>query len=54
MFGSDQFRVNAKVIPYGRQSISESDIEAVVKVLRSDYLTQGPVIPMFEAAVATA
>ena len=54
MLGIDQLRVNAKVIPYGRQSISESDIEAVVKVLRSDYLTQGPVIPKFEAAVATA
>lgn len=40
-------------IPYGRQSISEEDIEAVVKVLRSDYLTQGPVVPEFEKLVAT-
>ena len=39
-------------IPYGRQSISEADIKAVVKVLRSDFLTQGPVVPNFEAAVA--
>ena len=39
-------------IPYGRQSISESDIKAVVDVLRSDFLTQGPVLPKFEAAVA--
>lgn len=39
-------------IPYGRQNISEEDIEAVVAVLRSDYLTQGPVVPQFEAAVA--
>lgn len=31
------------MIPYGRQSISEEDIAAVVAVLRSDYLTQGPV-----------
>ena len=29
-------------IPYGHQSISEEDIEAVVEVLRSDYLTTGP------------
>lgn len=40
------------MISYGRQSISEADIEAVVEVLRSDYLTQGPVVPVFEAAVA--
>ena len=33
-----------KRIPYGRQNISEEDIEAVMKVLRSDWLTQGPVI----------
>lgn len=40
------------IIPYGRQSISEEDIQAVVEVLRSDYLTQGPRIPEFEAAFA--
>ena len=39
-------------IPYGRQQISESDIQAVVDVLHSDFLTQGPVVPQFEAAVA--
>lgn len=39
-------------IPYGRQDIDESDIEAVVAVLRSDFLTQGPTIPAFEEAVA--
>ncbi|WP_431629285.1 UDP-4-amino-4,6-dideoxy-N-acetyl-beta-L-altrosamine transaminase [Alkalinema pantanalense] len=39
-------------IPYGRQSISEQDIEAVVAVLRSDWLTQGPAIARFEQAVA--
>ena len=38
--------------PYGRQSISEADIAAVVEVLRSDFLTQGPVVPRFEQAVA--
>lgn len=35
-------------IPYGRQDISADDIEAVVSVLRSDYLTQGPIVPAFE------
>ena len=39
-------------IPYGRQSISRGDIEAVEKVLTSDFLTQGPAVPAFEAAVA--
>ncbi|MEO0642501.1 MAG: UDP-4-amino-4,6-dideoxy-N-acetyl-beta-L-altrosamine transaminase [Pseudomonadota bacterium] len=41
------------MIPYGRQSVSEEDIAAVVDVLRSDFLTQGPVVPAFEDAVAT-
>jgi UDP-4-amino-4,6-dideoxy-N-acetyl-beta-L-altrosamine transaminase len=40
-------------IPYGRQSISEADIQAVIDVLRSDWLTQGPAIEQFEQAVAT-
>jgi UDP-4-amino-4,6-dideoxy-N-acetyl-beta-L-altrosamine transaminase len=40
------------MIPYGRQDISQADIDAVVEVLRSDFLTQGPAIPRFEAAVA--
>lgn len=40
------------MIPYGRQDISEEDIQAVVEVLRSDYLTQGPAIPAFEKATA--
>lgn len=39
-------------IPYGKQQISDTDIQAVVDVLRSDFLTQGPVVPVFEAAVA--
>lgn len=39
------------MIPYGRQDISESDIKAVIDVLRSDFLTQGPVVPAFEKAV---
>lgn len=40
------------MIPYGRQSISAEDIEAVVGVLRSDFLTQGPAVPAFERSVA--
>ncbi|MDQ3000966.1 MAG: DegT/DnrJ/EryC1/StrS family aminotransferase, partial [Fibrobacterota bacterium] len=40
------------MIPYGRQSISEEDIESVVRVLRSDWLTQGPAIERFERSVA--
>lgn len=40
------------MIPYGRQDISQDDIDAVVAVLRSDFLTQGPQVPAFEAAVA--
>jgi len=40
------------MIPYGRQDISETDIQAVVDVLRSDFLTQGPAVPAFEKAVA--
>lgn len=39
-------------IPYARQSISDSDIEAIVRVLRSDWLTQGPSVERFEKAVA--
>ncbi len=41
-------------IPYGRQSISEADIEAVIDVLRSDWLTTGPAIDAFELEFATA
>jgi len=40
-------------IPYGRQDINEADIAAVVAVLRSDFLTQGPMVPRFEQAVAS-
>ncbi len=39
-------------IPYGRQSISEEDIQEVVRVLRSDYLTTGPTVTEFERQVA--
>jgi UDP-4-amino-4,6-dideoxy-N-acetyl-beta-L-altrosamine transaminase len=40
------------MIPYGRQAIVDDDIAAVVEVLRSDFLTQGPQVPRFELAIA--
>ncbi|OIM99542.1 UDP-4-amino-4,6-dideoxy-N-acetyl-beta-L-altrosamine transaminase [Idiomarina sp. MD25a] len=40
------------MIPYGRQDITQADIDAVTKVLQSDFLTQGPKVPEFEAALA--
>ena len=40
------------MIPYGRQDISQEDINAVIDVLKSDFLTQGPVVPAFEKAVS--
>lgn len=41
------------MIPYGRQDIDASDVQAVIRQLTSDYLTQGPTVPAFEQAVAT-
>ncbi len=41
------------MIPYGKQDISSADIEAVVQVLQSDYLTQGEQVPRFEQTVAS-
>jgi len=41
------------MIPYGRQEITQDDIDAVVEVLKSDFLTQGPRVPEFENTVAT-
>lgn len=40
------------MIPYGRQDITEEDISAVIDVLHSDFLTQGPVVPTFENLIA--
>lgn len=40
------------MIPYGRQEINQDDIDAVVSVLESDFLTQGPQVPRFEQTVA--
>ena len=44
--------VRAKLLPYGRQSLNDADIEAVVEVLRSDWLTTGPKIGEFEERFA--
>lgn len=41
------------MIPYGRQSIDDDDIQAVVNTLKSDFLTQGPAVPAFEQALAS-
>ena len=40
------------MIPYGRQDIQDSDVDAVLAVLQSDFLTQGPAVPRFEQAVS--
>jgi UDP-4-amino-4,6-dideoxy-N-acetyl-beta-L-altrosamine transaminase len=47
-----EISVENKVIPYGKQNITDEDIQSVVKVLKSDYLTQGPKIKEFEEAFA--
>ena len=44
--------MDSKPIPYGRHDISDEDIDSVIKVLRSDYLTQGPEVEEFEHAFA--
>ena len=41
------------MIPYGRQNINQADIDSVVDVLNSDFLTQGPAVPAFEKTVAS-
>tara|TARA_B110000259_G_C13969311_1_gene384052 strand:+ start:196 stop:1371 length:1176 start_codon:yes stop_codon:yes gene_type:complete len=45
--------VKVKMIPYGKQDISQQDIEAVIEVLQSDFLTQGPNVPAFENALTS-
>jgi UDP-4-amino-4,6-dideoxy-N-acetyl-beta-L-altrosamine transaminase len=48
---NDDNHNRARFLSYGRQSISEDDIAAVTRVLRSDWLTQGPAVPEFERAM---
>ena len=42
----------SKIIPYSKQDINQADIDSVVDVLKSDFLTQGPQVPLFEQAVS--
>lgn len=44
--------VRTEVLPYGRQWLDDEDVEAVVRALRSDWLTTGPLVPEFERAFA--
>lgn len=39
-------------IPYGRQNISDADIQAVIEILKSPYITQGPTVPIFEKSIS--
>jgi UDP-4-amino-4,6-dideoxy-L-N-acetyl-beta-L-altrosamine transaminase len=41
-----------KFIPYGKQHIDQDDVDAVVETLRSDFLTQGPTVPLFEEKIS--
>ena len=41
------------MIPYGRQDVTQADIDAVIEVLKSDFLTQGPVLPKFEGTLCS-
>ena len=47
-------KTSAELIPYGRQHVTEEDIDAVCEVLRSDWLTQGPTVPRFEERLSLA
>ena len=44
--------MNSSIIPYGRQNITQEDIEVVIEALQSDFLTQGPTISEFESKFA--
>ena len=47
------FTVSVNVIPYGKQEITQQDIDSVIEVLQSDFLTQGPKVPEFENLLRT-
>ena len=46
-------RHKLSMIPYSCQSVSDADVDAVVRILQSEFLTQGPVVPEFESKVAS-
>lgn len=46
------FSIPQTMLPYGKQDINEEDITAVIEVLKSDFLTQGPKVPEFEQAIS--
>ena len=45
-------KVKPAIIPYGKQTIDASDIKAVIKILQSNWLTQGPAVREFETSLA--
>ena len=45
--------VRNTILPYAKQAIDDADIQAVIQVLKSDFLTTGPVVPQFEEKIAT-
>ena len=49
----DSFKMQTKFIPYGKQDINNNDIDSVIEVLKSDYLTQGPQVANFENKISS-
>jgi UDP-4-keto-6-deoxy-N-acetylglucosamine 4-aminotransferase len=49
---NNPFSIPQTMLPYGKQDINEEDIAAVVEVLKSDFITQGPKVPEFEQVIA--
>ena len=45
--------MRATLLPYGRHDVDDDDVAAVVRVLRSDWLTSGPMVETFESALAS-
>ena len=44
--------MNSDFIPYGRQEVTPNDIDSVVRILQSPWLTQGPTVPLFEQSLS--
>jgi perosamine synthetase len=49
---NDESPIRSTMLPYGQQWLDDEDIQAVIEVLRSDFITQGPTIERFEQKVA--